>query len=104
MQQSAQKICPYCHGGNAPSASQCQWCGRYLQTGSGKVWGWLLIGIGLLVVALLFLTLMWQSLQGMAGTAPALTMRGYLVIGGGALILGALFILPGVLLLRRKSG
>jgi hypothetical protein len=27
-QPSQQKFCPACHGGNAPMAAVCQWCGN----------------------------------------------------------------------------
>lgn len=30
MQQTPQVFCPNCRGGNAPGATQCQWCGRPL--------------------------------------------------------------------------
>lgn len=95
----SQRMCPYCHGGNAPNAAQCQWCGHYLQTGSRRVWGWLLIFAGVSSLVITFLAFMVSVLDATTGTGTVPFM------GAGVLVLlvALVFILPGVLLLRRKT-
>lgn len=100
MQQ--EKICPYCQGGNSPTATQCQWCARYLTPpkGSGrKTLGWLMVWAGIVAVIVLGITFIGFTYQAVAGTTTVPFMGTTIMFVGIVLVL----ILPGVLLIRWKK-